>query len=1176
MSHLFGPKTKFLFILILTLGLIGCDKNDSSPTQFQLLRKDATGLDFQNALKPTSEFNALNYMYFYNGGGVAAGDFNNDGLVDLYFTANMSGNKLFLNQVKLKFKDVTEQAGVAGMHGWTTGASVVDINNDGMLDIYVSQLGDFQGIKGRNQLYVCQEIKDGVPVYEDEAIPYGLDLVGFGTQAAFFDYDLDGDLDMYQLNHSVHANGTFGQKKSFEGTQHPLAGDKLMRNDFIPPPGGTKGGFTEVTLQSGIYSTVIGYGLGIATGDINLDGWPDLYIGNDFHENDYLYINSPLEGGKGGERAFKEVLSEKTMHTSQFSMGVDIADINNDGWNDIISLDMLPEDPFILKSSLGEDEYGIYHFKLGYGYHPQNARNTLQLNNGMWEEEVEGRGWRVEGGVPMVEGNKKGTSTVHPPPSTLHPLPSTVSFSEIGMFAGVHATDWSWASLFMDFDNDGYKDLFISNGIERRMNDIDYANFRANNEIRWKQNSNNLEEADLVVVEKMPKIKLPNKFYRNTGHLTFEDFEKRVKGALPTFSNGAVYADLDNDGDLDVVANNLEDEPFLYQNMENDKGVPPGKSYLDFQLKGAPANRFAVGARVVVFKKEEKLIYENYPVRGYQSSSLTNLHVGIGDAAAVDSILVIWPDNSYRRLENVQYNQTLSLEWKQGLPAFDFRQLHKKPADPFEFADATAKTNLGFNHIENPFVEFDRERLIPHMVSTEGPALAVGDANGDGLDDVFFGSSKRKRSALYFQKPNGAFYENTPQVIINDSLFEDVDAVWVDIENDGDLDLVIAAGGNEYRDQDEAMKQRFYLNDGKGNFRRMDFKGIYMTASCVLPADFNGDGLTDLFFGGRAVPWKYGLTPNSYLLQNKGNGEFEEVTQKAAPGLQEVGLVKNGTWTDLDGDGDPDLLLAVEWEALTVFLNNGGRFEKKTLETGKGWWNFVLAHDFDGDGDQDMLAGNLGQNAKFKPSPTEPVRLYVNDFDDNGQVEQILTYYLKGREIPFANHAEMMKQLPSLKKKYLLSKDFAKATVPELFGKDKLAKSVQREADNFKSTYFENTGNLAFKAHPLPDVLQFSTLNAAALCDPDGDGKQEVLLGGNYYECNIEMGRYDANYGNLLSISKDGKMDVFTLGDVQLKGPVRRIEPVKAGGNTYYVFVRNNMTAVVLKPVQVTREASRF
>ncbi|MBX2889813.1 MAG: VCBS repeat-containing protein [Saprospiraceae bacterium] len=1144
MSRPFCQKTNLFLTLIAVICLFGCHQKDASPAQFQLLRKDATGLDFENVLKPTTEFNALTYMYFYNGGGVAAGDFNNDGLVDLYFTSNMGPNKLFLNEGNLKFKDVTEQAGVAGMGGWTSGVSVVDINNDGLLDIYVSQLGDFLTMKGRNQLYVCQEIKDGIPIFEDEAIPYGLDLVGFGTQAAFFDYDGDGDLDMFQLNHSVHANGTFGQKKTFQGTQHPLSGDKLMRND------GEK--FTEVTMQSGINSSVIGYGLGLAIGDLNNDGWPDIYVGNDFHENDYLYINQ--QNG-----TFREILSEATMHTSQFSMGVDIGDVNNDGWSDIISLDMLPEDPYILKSSLGEDEYGIYQFKLSYGYHPQNARNTLQLNNGI-----------SDFGQKTIKGQTPA---------------SNVFFSDIGMFASVYATDWSWASLFVDFDNDGYKDLFVSNGIERRMNDIDYANFRTSDqseEVRWKTNTSTLDDKDLAVVDKMPKIKLTNKFFQNSGNLTFEDIEKRIKNNLPTFSNGAIYADLDNDGDLDLVVNNLEDEPYIYKNLLQENAtatsssavaaIRASNSFLSFIFKGQPGNIHGIGTKILIYRKNgERQVEEFHPVRGYQSSAHIPLHIGIGDPNAIDSVVVIWPDRSCNRVLDLKFNTLQTLAWRASLPIFDFNSL-QKPAPPYAFGNATATTNLNFQHTENPFVEFNRERLIPHMVSSEGPALAIGDINGDGWDDVFFGSSKRKKSALFLQRPNGTFYENTPLTIQQDSLFEDVDACFVDIDNDGDLDLVIAAGGNEYRGKEEAMKQRAYLNDGKGNFTRADpFPSLFMTASCVLPADFNGDGLMDFFFGGRSIPWNYGLTPNSYLMLNKGNGVFEEVTQQIAPGLQDVGLVKNGVWADLDGDGDLDLLLAMEWEPLTVFLNNRGRFEKKVLETGKGWWNFVLAHDFDGDGDVDILAGNLGENAKFKPTPNEPVRMYVNDFDENGQVEQILTYYLKGREIPFANHAEMTKQLPNLKKKYLYAANFAKATVPELLGKEKLAKSVVREADHFKSTYFENTGNFTFKAHPLPDVLQFSTLNTAALHDFDGDGHMEVLLGGNFYDCNIEMGRYDANYGNVLTIGKDGKMKAFPMGDLIVKGQVRRIRPITIRGETFFVLARNNMATMVVQPIRPTQ-----
>ena len=1105
-------------LLIMAQFLSGCSADEPSEYQFQLLGKEDTGLDFQNVLKQSSEFNVFNYMYFFNGGGVAAGDFNQDGLDDLYFTSNMGPNKLFLNEGGLHFKDVTEQAGMEGMGGWTSGATTVDINNDGLLDIYVSQMGDYQTIKGRNQLYVCLGIENGIPVFEDQAIEYGLALVGFSTQAAFFDFDLDGDLDMFQLNHSLHENGTFGQKKAFADTYHPMSGDKLMRND-----GGV---FTDITRESGINSTVIGYGLGVVTADINLDGWPDMYIGNDFHENDYLYINQ-----KDG--TFKDVLTEEMMHTSRFSMGVDVADINNDGLGEVFSLDMAPYDPEILKSSLGEDDYKIFKFKLGYGYNYQYARNNLQLNKG--------------GGL----------------------------FDEIGLFAGVHATDWSWAPLFFDFDHDGYKDLFVSNGIPRRMNDIDYVNFRANNEIRWKANTNNLEEADLAVVEKMPRIKLPNKFFRNRGNLKFEDLEKQIKGELPTFSNGAVYADLDNDGDLDVVVNNYEDEPFVYKNLTVEKAKPK-HNFLALKLEGPPQNVNAIGARLVVFKGEQELSAEHFPVRGFQSClSVRGLHLGIGDSTEVDSVLLVWPDQTYQNLDDVAYNRWLSVKWKPGLPKFDFSILAKPVSTEWEVRDVTDEVALDFRHQENNYFDFNREVLIPHMVSTEGPALAVGDVNGDGLEDVFLGGAKRKKSQLYYQSENGHFYENTPEVILKDSLFEDVDAVFADLENDGDLDLVVASGGNEYWDKHEALKQRAYINDGNGNFQVNEdlFPGAFLTASCVLPADFNGDGLVDFFFGGRAVPWNYGVTPESYLFVNTGNGRFEDHTEDYAPGLRDVGLVKNGCWEDIDRDGDKDLLLAMEWGPVQIFLNNGGKLDKRPLNDMTGWWNFVLPYDFDGDGDMDILAGNLGANSKLQPTREEPVRMYVNDFDENGQVEQVLTYYLEGKEIPFANYKELTTQMVSLKKKYLFAKDFARATLPEIFGEEALAGATVREVNTLKSMYFENTGEgLTFKPHPLPDELQFSAMKAASLYDFDSDGKVDVLIGGNFYENNIEMGRYDANFGNVLSIGDDGAFRVQPLGSLRVKGQVRRIKPVRIGGRLCFIIARNDDSVMVVRPSSADKD----
>ncbi|MFN0216993.1 MAG: VCBS repeat-containing protein, partial [Saprospiraceae bacterium] len=912
---------------ILLLLLLGCNRPKAELVKFELLRKDATGLNFDNTPSQSADVNVFNYMYFFNGGGVAAGDFNLDGQIDLFFTSNMGPDKLFLNEGNLHFRDLTQEANVnpnqpTGI-SWKTGASVVDINNDGLLDIYVSQVGDYKAIKGRNRLLVCQKIDNGIPVFTDQAAKWGLDLVGFGTQAAFFDYDLDGDLDMYQLNHSLHQNGTFGPRKQFEGTLHPLSGDKLLVNQG--------GKFVDITARSGIQSTVIGYGLGIVVSDLNLDGWPDIYIGNDFHENDYYYINQ-----RNG--TFKESLADAFQHTSRFSMGVDIADINNDGWNDLFSLDMEPEDPQILKASLGEDGFAIYQMKLGYGYQNQYARNALQLNDGSGH------------------------------------------FQEIAQFAGVSATDWSWSPIFADFDADGYKDVFVSNGIPRRMNDVDFMRFQEN-----KGAQTNSPEDKLAIVEKMPRIKLPNKFFLNKGNLRFEDWAGKIGNDLPTFSNGAISADLDNDGDLDMVVNNIEDEPFVYRNLDREQGNTQN-AFLSFRLKGTAQNLNAIGTRIVVFKKNgERLVEEFYPVRGYQSSAITPMFLGVGDPNSIDSAFVIWPDQSFERLDNLKFNVSTALSWKARSPKFDFSKIGKKKDNSFTFKDITQSTGLNFAHVENPFIEFNREALIPHMVSAEGPALAVGDVNGDGLEDVFFGSAKFGKSALYLQSKNRTFKLNTPVAILNDSIFEDVDAVFADIENDGDLDLIVAAGGNEWKTQDEAMKQRYYLNDGKGNFERRDFPAAFATASCVLPCDFNKDGLMDFFVGARAIPWNYGLTPSSYLFQNKGQGIFEEVAGKIGDGLQEAGLVKNGAWADLDGDGNEDLLLAIEWEPITVFLNKGGKFEKKQLNDLSGWWNFVLPQDFDGDGDLDILAGNLGQNSRFHPSPSEPVNLYVSDIDNNGQ-----------------------------------------------------------------------------------------------------------------------------------------------------------------------------------------------
>lgn len=1090
------------WILYVFLILFSCKKEAKKETMFTLLTGDETGLDFDNKLDLTTQMNIFKYMYFYNGGGVGVADFNNDGLKDVFFTGNMVENELFLNEGNFKFKDVTNKAGIKKDAAWSNGVSVIDINNDGMMDIYISQVGSFDIFKGHNQLYLCKAIENGIPIYEEKAAEYGLDLIGYGTHAVFFDYDLDGDLDMYQLNHSTHNNGTFGQRSSFLGTYHQQSGDKLMRND--------NNHFTDVTKTSGIHSSVIGYGLGVVASDINLDGYPDLYIGNDFHENDYLYINQ-----KNG--TFKDVTEEQLMHTSRFSMGVDAADLNNDGFNEIISLDMLPERPDILKRSENDEDISLFKFKLDYGYNHQYSRNALQLNNG------------------------------------------NGSFSEIAMYSGIHATDWSWSPLFFDMDQDGKQDLFISNGIPKRMNDLDYINFVSDQDWQWKTRNNELSQQELDLIAKIPELKLENKIYLQAGDLQFLDKSTAVKNVLPSYSSGAAYADFDNDGDLDVVVNNINEKPFIYKNEKHRQGG--NKPALRIKLKGPAGNLQAIGTRVMAKAGKTSFFAEQYAVRGFQSSSQEDVFIATGQLQA-DSIWVIWPDQTYEK-RAVGKDSIFNLSYQTGLPKYDYSQLNKNLVlTQTAWKEGAALAGLNYRHQENPYIEFHREPLVPFSCGEEGPATCVGDVNGDKRDDIFFGASKTFKPELYLQQANGRFVKSLQLSLEADSTFEDIDASFADVNKDGHLDLVVASGGNEYSLKNDYMQPRLYMNNGKGQFSRaVNALGqTKLNASAVKTGDLNNDGWVDLVFFGRSVPYQYGETPSSFILINKGDGNFEDKTLFWASEFKELGLVTAAEMIDMDGDKDLDIVAACEWDGIKLFTNEGGKLKPSLLYSGHGWWSSLTISDLDGDGSLDVLAGNQGLNTRMKASPEKPVRMYYADMDNNGTKEQIVTYYIGDREIPLANKTELEKKLPPVKKKFLKASDFAKADVKEILSFYDLKKARKLEVDQFANLAIFQQGKGRYNAAPLPANMQYAPLTTAVSI-----GNNQWLIGMNKYNSNVQIGRYDADFGGILSF-KGNQANYQHLPGILLKGAIKKICPVQVNGKTQYLIVKNNEACALLSP----------
>ncbi|WP_369765448.1 VCBS repeat-containing protein [Flavobacterium sp. WC2429] len=1092
----------FLFLFFL---LSSCSKQKED-FLFSKLDPSTTGITFVNEVKNGKTMNVFNYRNFYNGGGVAIGDVNNDGLPDLFFTSNQSTNKLYINKGNFKFEDVSKKAGVEGNNSWSTGVTMVDINADGLLDIYVCNAGNSNSENQKNQLY----INKGDGTFVEKAAEYNLANTGITTHASFFDYDKDGDLDVYILNNSFIpvSSLNYSNKRELRDQDWDVpemlkgGGDKLLRND--------NGKFTDVSKEAGVYGSLIGFGLGVAVGDLNGDLYPDIYISNDFFERDYIYINN-----KNG--TFTEQLQDKVNHTSQSSMGLDMADINNDGLADLFVSDMLPEPDERLKTTTSFDNYDLFTRKLHLDFYNQYMQNTLQLNNGNGQ------------------------------------------FSEIANYAGVSKTDWTWGALLFDMDNDGYKDIYVCNGIYHDLTNQDFMDFFANSFIQRMAVTGKKEEME-TIINKMPSTPIPNYAYKNNKNLTFTNEAQNWGLETPSFSNGAAYGDLDNDGDLDLVVNNINMEAFVYQNnSEKNKS----NHFVKVKLKGDNNNKFAVGSTVKLFVGKEIIKQELTPSRGFQSSMDYGLVFGIGNKK-IDSLQVIWPNNKYQTIKKVAVNSTLKLDIKNAKSDFVFKKVIPK-----QFF--TEKATPFLAHQENDYIDFDYEGLIAEMLSQEGPSLAVADINGDGNEDVFIGGAKGFPGKIYLNKGNNSFSISKQVDLDADFNYEDTAASFFDADNDGDLDLLVGSGGNEKADQVNYVN-RLYLNNGKGVFGKS--KSVIPTAnsnvSVIAVNDFDNDGDNDVFIGSRSIPGVYGISPKHVLLENDGKGNFKNSIDKIAFKLNQVGMITDAVWEDIDGDNKKDLIVVGDWMAPIVFKNTGKKLTeyKSNLSEYSGFWNAVSCVDLNKDGKKDLVLGNKGTNTPYKATATNPLKLFINDFDGNGTIEQIVTRCNNERDLPINLKKELAGQIPSIKKHNLSYADYATKTFQELFSEEVIKNSEIKKATIQESIIAINKGNGKFEIQVLPKEVQFSTVNTIFTTDINKDGIMDIVLGGNQYEFKPQYSRLDSNFGSVLLGSKNGKYTwvPYEKSGFFMRGEVKHLKEIKNKNNSKSIIaVINDATPKIFQ-----------